>query len=130
MLFKNFHQLFSLLYRDNFLQNIFSPNISCWMLVLMSTIFLMHWISRSFNISNFISSGSQVFSRIDVLKKLRKVQRKTPALKCILIKMQTLTFFVEQLCASVILTVLKYDFQCIVHFSPTFVTFQRVYQTQ
>ena len=43
---------------------------------------------RSSNISNFISSRLQVFGRIDVLKKLCKVHRKTPALECILIKMQ------------------------------------------
>ena len=49
----------------------------------------MNWISSSFNISNFISSGSQAFGRIDVLEKLCKVQRKTAVLVCIFIKVQT-----------------------------------------
>ena len=36
----------------------------------------------------------------------------------------------EQLRASVILTLLKYDFQSTVHFLPTFITFQLIHQTQ
>ena len=40
------------------------------------------------------------------------------------------TFFLEQPHASTILALLKCDIQFIVHFSPTFVTFQRFYQTQ
>ena len=43
-----------------------------WRLVLLSSIFLMNQMKRSFNISNFISSHSQVFGHLDVLKKLRK----------------------------------------------------------
>ena len=42
----------------------------------------MKWISRSFNISNFISSHSQVFGRIDVPKKLRKIHVKALVLEC------------------------------------------------
>ena len=48
----------------------------------------MNWINRSFNISNVIRSRSQSFGRINTLKKLCKILRKTPALVCILIKMQ------------------------------------------
>ena len=47
---------------------------------------LMNSVSRSFNISNFISRHSLVLQRIDVLKKLRKVHRKTPLLEYILVK--------------------------------------------
>ena len=36
------------------------------------------------------------------------------------------TFFLEQPHASIILAMLKCDIQFIVHFSPTFATFQRV----
>ena len=52
------------------------------------TYFFMNWISTFFNISNFISSRSQVFRRRAVFKRLRKVHRKTLVLEWILIKMQ------------------------------------------
>ena len=50
--------------------------------------FLMNRIGRSFNISNFISSRSQVFGRADVFKRLRNIHMKAPVLECILIKLQ------------------------------------------
>ena len=106
---------------------------------------------RSSNISNFISSRFQVFGRINVLKKLCKVHRKTPVLECILMKMQASNirfeilikkeapvlpcefckniknkFFIEQLSASVILTLLKYDFQFLSTFHQPFKEFIRL----
>ena len=106
---------------------------------------------RSSNISNFISSRLQVFGHIDVLKKLCKVHRKTPVLECILIKIQAPNirfeilikkekpvlpcefcknfknkFFIEQLRASVILTLLKYYFQFLSTFHQPFKEFIRL----
>ena len=119
----------------------------------------MNWISRSFNISNLISNRSQVLSYLDVLNRLRKINRKISCWGVFLTKLQpsnfqfaTLikeeapaqvlscefwevfknTFFIKHLCVtpSVTLTLLKYDFQFIVHFSPTVATYQIIYQTQ
>ena len=75
--------------QEHFPQSIFCPNIFCWILVLSYNIFLMNWISSSFNVSKFISSPSQVFGRIDVLEKLRQVHKKTPMLEYVLIKMHS-----------------------------------------
>ena len=112
----------------------------------------MTLISRSSNISNFISSHSQVFSRFDLLKNsplLECVFNKVAGIQCqsvTLIKKETSaqvfssefceifknTFLIKQLraTASVILALVICDFQFIVHFSSTFVTFQIIYQTQ
>ena len=49
------------------------------------------------DISNFISSPSQVFGRIDVLQKLHNIQRKTSELEYILIKLQASNFQSETL---------------------------------
>ena len=115
----------------------------------------MTLISRSSNISNFISSHSQVFSRFDLLKNYAKppllecVFNKVAGIQCqsvTLIKKETSaqvfssefceifknTFLIKQLraTASVILALVICDFQFILHFSSTFVTFQIIYQTQ
>ena len=119
----------------------------------------MNWISRSFNISNLISNRSQVLSYLDVLNRLRKINRKISALERIFNKVATIhlpfatlikeetpaqvlscefweifknIFFIKHLCVtpSVTLALLKYDFQFIVHFSPTVATYQIIYQTQ
>ena len=138
MLSKNFSPLVLITIQEHFPQNIFFPNFSCWVLVLPLTIVLMNWISRSFNISIFISSPLKLFDCIDVLKKLREVHSKVSVLECILIKMlasylqyetlikketgahmlscefcesfKIIIFFTEQLRAPVILILLKYDF--------------------
>ena len=139
MLSKNFSALVLITMQKHFPQNIFFPNFFCWVLVLPLTIVLMNWISRSFNISIFISSRLKLFGCIDVLKKIREVHSKVSVLECILIKMlasnlqyeilikkekgahmlscefcesfKTNIFFTEQLRAPVILILLKYDFQ-------------------
>ena len=119
----------------------------------------MKWISRSFNISNFISSHSQVFGRIDVPKKLRKIHVKALVLECTFNKVagpqspdwnfnsekdtSTGVFlwlswnFWEYLYYRTAprdwvrnFNIVKHDFPFIMHFSPTVVTFQRVYQVQ
>ena len=56
------------------------------------------------------------------------IKKVTPAqvFSCEFCKNLRIPFFIEQHHASVILTLLKYDFQFIADFSRTFVTFQRV----
>ena len=67
--------------QEHFLQNIFSSNISFWMVVLLSTIFFCcccccELDSQSFNISNFISSCFQGFNNKIVLKNYTNFARK------------------------------------------------------
>ena len=50
--------------------------------------FLTNWISRLLNISKFFSSRSLVLGRIGVLKKFCNVNKKTPALESILMKLK------------------------------------------
>ena len=51
--------------------------------------FLMNWISQSFNISNFITSRSQVFDHLGVLKNFsRKIHMKKLVLKSVFNKFQ------------------------------------------
>ena len=118
----------------------------------------MNWISQSFNISNIICSRSQLFDHRDVLKKLRNIHKKNTSSDGILIKLQasnrqseTLikkstpaqifsqesckniknTIFAKQLrvTASVFITLLKYSFRFIMHFSTAFIIFKRVTQS-
>ena len=62
------------------------------------------------------------------------IKEETPAqvLSCEFWEIFKNTFFIKHLCVtpSVTLTLLKYDFQFIVHFSPTVATYQIIYQTQ
>ena len=76
-----------LLYRNIFPRTYFL-RISLVAYLFYCKLFFMNCISGSFNISNFISSRSQLFDYIDVIKKLRNIQRKIPVLKSILIKLQ------------------------------------------
>ena len=98
-----------------------------------------------------------MFDQVDVLKNVCKVHWQTLMLESILMNTQASNLqsetlikkahqhtcfpvnffkklknscFLEQVHASVVLTLLKYDFQFIVHFSQTFATFQTVDQTQ
>ena len=57
----------------------------------------MNRISESFYIANFISSLSQVFNRIYVLKNLGSIHSKAPVLECILIKQQVFNLQFETL---------------------------------
>ena len=50
--------------------------------------FLTNWISRLLNISKFFSSHSLVLGRIGVLKNFCNVNKKTPSLESILMKLK------------------------------------------
>ena len=115
----------------------------------------MNWISQSFNISNFISSRSQVFDQLGVPKNFtRKIQMKKLVLKPVFSKLQAsnvklATFITKETSAQVgffakFLRMLfhrtapggcLYNFsvakvQFIVNFPINFVTFQILYQNQ
>ena len=60
-----------------------------------------YWISRSFNVSSFISSSSQVFSHIGIRKNPLEFTEKYPCWSLFLIKLQTsniqsATFFIKE----------------------------------
>ena len=67
--------------KRHFEQNIFSPNISFWILVLCC-------VSWSFNICNFFCSRSQAFGYVGVLKNYVKLTAKHLCWSLILIKPQ------------------------------------------
>ena len=73
-------------------QNIFFPNTSFWILVLLWTIFLMNWISPSFNICNFSCFRSQLFRNVSVLKNYIRFTKKHRCWSLFLIKWQTSYF--------------------------------------
>ena len=71
MVSKNFDHSFWLLYRNTFCRTSFLLTALVRYLFCRKVFFFfMNWIGESFNISNFISSRSQVINGINVLQKL------------------------------------------------------------
>ena len=128
MLSKNFHHSFWLLYRNIFRATSFLRICLAGYLFYLK-LFLMDWIRRSFTISSFISNRSQLFSRMNVHRKLRQIQRITPRLDpqsktvirketpaqvytCEFWKSFKNTFFIKKLRVSSILTLVRISISC------------------